>query len=882
MSGCRAWGGIGKSVLAAALARNRQIRQAYPDGIVWIACGQKLTRDDILSRLRDLVGHLGGDTGFTSLPQGQGILWELLQAKAVLLILDDVWRAGDAKELDYLGPRCRMLVTTRDAGILHTLHGERVQVSLFTETEALQLLADAVGIEASALSPEARAVVDECGLLPLALALSGGMAKKRGGDFRSVLERLRRADLDKIADRASINPQHKDLWRAMQASVEMLTVDRERGIDEQRRFAELAVFSEDETVPEQTVATLWAHTGQLDDLDTEDLLINLAERSLIRLDTQTAADGKILRRISLHNLLHDYAVRTAGEIEVLHRALVAGYQAKCPAGWWTGPNDGYFYHHLREHLIAAGRASEQADLLQDLRWLEVKVVAGLTFDLPFDFRAAIKSLPETDDRHRILRLLDEALGRDLQFIARHAEDYPQSLFQCLWNTAWWYDCPEAAQHYVEPTGGWTRPPHWEHDGLQLCDLLTRWRVERESTHSGFAWLRTLRPPFIHLGTAQRAIFRGHESWVNGVSYSPDGTRIVSGSFDKTLRVWDAASGAELAVLRGHEDDVRSVSYSPDGTRIVSGSKDQTLRVWDAASGAELAVLRGHESSVTSVSYSPDGTRIVSGSYDKTLRVWNAASGAERAVLRGHEDYLPSVCYSPDGTRIVSGSVDQTLRVWDAANGAELSVLRGHEDVVLSVSYSPDGTRIVSGSKDQTLRVWDAASGAELAVLRGHESRVTSVSYSPDGTRIVSGSDDKTLRVWDAASGAELAVLRGHEDSLHNVYSVSYSPDGTRIVSDWWDETSRVWDAETFECLEVIRGSGDVSAMCDVSQPFWWAFQRDLETVVKSKTDQLIVAQYSERLYSPRFREIVASPGGRVWAGGIGHHLQILQLEGRPV
>ena len=620
--GMQGMGGIGKSVLAAALARNRQIRQAYPDGIVWIACGQKLTRDDILSRMRDLVGRLGGETGFTSLPQGQGILRELLQAKAVLLILDDVWRAGDAKEFDYLGPRCRMLVTTRDAGILHTLHGERVPVSLFTETEALQLLAAAVGIEASALSPEAHAVVDECGLLPLALALSGGMAKKRGGDFRSVLERLRRADLDKIADRESINPQHETLWRAMQASVEMLTVDRERGIDEQRRFAELAVFSEDETVPEQTVATLWAHTGRYDDLDTEDLLINLAERSLIRLDTQTAADGKILRRISLHNLLHDYAVRTAGEIEVLHRALVEGYQAKCPAGWWTGPNDGYFYHHLREHLIAAGRVSELADLLHDLRWLEAKVVAGLTFDLSFDFRAAIKSLPETDDRHRNLRLLDEALGRDLHFIARHAEDYPQALFQCLWNTAWWYDCPEAAQHYVEPTGGWTRPPHWEHDGLLLCDLLTRWRVDRETTHSGFAWLRTLRPPFIHLGTAQRAIFRGHERLVRSVSYSPDGTRIVSGSYDKTLRVWDA---------------------------------------------------------------------------------------------------------------------------------------------------------------------------------------------------------------------------------------------------------------ETFECLEVIRGSGDVRAMCGVSQPFWRALQRDLETVVESEIDQQIVAQYSEQL-----DKIVASPGGRVWAGVIGHHLQILQLEGRPV
>ncbi len=206
-------------------------------------------------------------------------------------------------------------------------------------------------------------------------------------------------------------------------------------------------------------------------------------------------------------------------------------------------------------------------------------------------------------------------------------------------------------------------------------------------------------------------------------FSPDGARIVSGSDDNTVRVWDAASGKELLVLRGHEEPVNAAGFSPDGARIVSGSEDNTVRVWDAASGKELLVLRGHERPRL-------GRRVLAGWRAHRQRVlWTTRFGcgtrrAARSSWSCAAMISPSAAagFSPDGARIVSGSWDNTVRVWDAASGKELLVLRGHERPVCAAGFSPDGARIVSGSDDHTVRVWDAASGKELLVLRGHEGR----------------------------------------------------------------------------------------------------------------------------------------------------------------
>ena len=157
--------------------------------------------------------------------------------------------------------------------------------------------------------------------------------------------------------------------------------------------------------------------------------------------------------------------------------------------------------------------------------------------------------------------------------------------------------------------------------------------------------------------------KGHDNYVLSVAFSPDGSKIVSGSSDKTIRVWDASTGVEmLPPLRGHDSWVESVAFSPDGSKIVSGSRDNTIRVWDASTGVEmLPPLRGHDDWVESVAFSPDGSKIVSRSHDKTIRIWDASTGVEIVLesdSRGvpifnvwnvnADDFRPSVQMSTEG------------------------------------------------------------------------------------------------------------------------------------------------------------------------------------------------------------------------------------------
>ncbi|KAH8798569.1 quinon protein alcohol dehydrogenase-like superfamily [Flagelloscypha sp. PMI_526] len=318
------------------------------------------------------------------------------------------------------------------------------------------------------------------------------------------------------------------------------------------------------------------------------------------------------------------------------------------------------------------------------------------------------------------------------------------------------------------------------------------------------------------------------STVNSVALSPDGTRIVSGSFDNTVRVWDAASSEELRRFDGHRYSVTSVAFSPDGNHVVSGSGDKTVRIWDIDSGNEIQKLDGRGYWVSSVAFSQDGKRVASGSHDNTVWIWDTYSGEQLWKLGSHGSSVTPVAFSPDGKYLASGCDDKTVRIWDTDTGKRHRKLAGHGYSVTSVAFSPDSKCVASGSGDKTVQIWDADSGKQVWSLDGHGSSVTSVAFSPDGKCVASGSGDKTVQIWDADTSRLLRNLDGHGSS---VTSVAFSPDSKRVISGSEDKTVRTWDAEASKPLPKVDSHG--SSVTSV------AFSPDSKSVVSGSEDKTV-------------------------------------------
>ncbi len=355
---------------------------------------------------------------------------------------------------------------------------------------------------------------------------------------------------------------------------------------------------------------------------------------------------------------------------------------------------------------------------------------------------------------------------------------------------------------------------WIHDGA-LDRVVQRSWVGRSSWKSSLAWNpggdQLVSAVWTH-GTVRlwdaredREVLRGHTSYVYPVAYTPDGARIVSGGWDRTVRVWSATTGAQLATLAGHGGQrVHDLSIAPDGARLVSASDDGALILWDARTGAQLARTES-EGAWLAVAWSPAGDRIAAASTfeNGAIRILDARDLATVSTLAGVSGDVTALAYARDGQSLVSGNETGTVLLWDLEHGRERRRLTG-KGVVQALEFSPDRRELVVAGWGR-LALFDAHTLVQRVALVGHPREVFAAAFSPDGSRLASGGRDGRLWLWDVATGDRVGTFDGHGDYI---WSVAFHPDGSRIATGSGDGTVRQWECEPAPITHARRVEGE--------------------------------------------------------------------------
>jgi WD40 repeat protein len=538
---------------------------------------------------------------------------------------------------------------------------------------------------------------------------------------------------------------------------------------------------------------------------------------------------------------------------------------------------------LPYHLTKANTWDELENILCDLDFIGTKCAAGMVYDLVDDYALALDSLPESreDNQSGVERserikkytadLIAYAKG-DIDRLDIMPSTKPWGEKEILENSERVLQSPsrldriKAFSHFVRSdvhalvkysstpgfvlqhaynaskTGPIAKAAEEEVDGFTKSPLLLK--------------LPQRRPDYTP-HPAQLAVLEGHTGWVGGVCVTPDGRRALSGSYDKTIRVWDVETGKCLKILEGAACEIHSLSITPDGRFAVSGEGNYefSVRLWDIETGECLKTFKGgrdkneprlsyslisgisvagahpydmygrsrqkkesqaapapdgHKDEVLCVSITPDGRLAASGSRDRTVRVWDLERGRCLHTFEGHKREVKGVGITADGRRVVSAGWDGTIRVWDVTSG-RCQMIIDVENVdqftkykskssINGLTISPDGKKALTGDVFSNLMLWDLETGENLKSLKGH--RFECVVAVHDFRIAVSGSNEQTIQVWDLETGECLRTLSGH---TQDIWGVSISADGSRAVSGGQDNTVRVWDIER----GVRAGAGEI-------------------------------------------------------------------------
>jgi WD40 repeat protein len=329
----------------------------------------------------------------------------------------------------------------------------------------------------------------------------------------------------------------------------------------------------------------------------------------------------------------------------------------------------------------------------------------------------------------------------------------------------------------------------------------------------------------------------HNDEVTAAAFSPDGKRIITGSWDKTAQIWDTVNGEPLGKPIKLDDEVEAISFSPDGGQVLTVEQNGTALLWEGYTGEPLGRLivkddgnysrflalshdgqrvlfQGSNADAlifdrlsgksigkpidlgasTTAKFSPNGKIVLTATHGET-RLWDALTGEPLCnPMRDNKDTkVTDIAFSPDGGQVLTGHEGGDAFLWDGMTGESLGIRMQHQDVVTAVSFSPDGKLMLTCSRDNTARLWYRSTGYPIGYTMKHDSEIVVAAFSPDGKQIVTGSIDGSIRLWNGLNGQPLSRFMKHQKG---VSSVVFSPDGRQILTGSYDNTARLWSSLT--------------------------------------------------------------------------------------
>ncbi|MEJ2855066.1 MULTISPECIES: NB-ARC domain-containing protein [unclassified Saccharothrix] len=772
-------GGFGKTTVAKIVRADLRVLKQFGGRVYWVTLGRDVRTPALIAeRVNDLITRLepGKPVSFTDPGQASEHLAALLaDGPARLLILDDVWYPEQEAAFPVKGTKCARLVTTRIPALVA---GDSIQVRVdqVTSEQARQLLT----ADLAPLPPRAVAeLVAETGRWPLLLRLVNKVLvdqTKSNADLvrcaQDLLGLLRRSGALRIDELTGASAQHLDVSDPFQRQRAVAsTIEAGTGLlasSERSRFAELAVFAEDETIPVELVGRLWSASGGMSLMETRALLARLDGLGLLALAPEEASAV-----ITMHDVVRDFLIEEMGHQELarVHKTLLLDIAAdlgrvrpltpdaesdgdEAVIAWWElDRSQRYLWEHLVEHLLAAGLLDAADALASDLRWVGARLMmSGPT--APYADLALV-------DTARCVRLR-ELLGKTAHLLMPTRPGH--SLLDVLHSRV-------------------AHDPDW---GLQALAL--------EQGRSAPGLVNRWSLPDLPMSALRRTL-KGHVGRVRNMLVTADGLSAVTSGSDGTVRMWNVETGAERAQFRLN---VGSLAAAPSGAwlavvcedRARTVGEDGVVRILDTATGTQNAVL---PTKARQVAVAPDGNFLATIGNDNTLRIWDVTSAKEHVAIACGAARVTSMVVSPDGSWIATTGLGDTVSIWNVADGTERSVLRGHAGPLWAIT-APDGDWLATVGRTGEVWVWDVATAEIRAKLTGYSGQVWEAVAAPDGSWIAAAGTDCSVRIWDTADGA----LRLIVDLPARVRAMAAAPDGSWIAVVCGDNSLRILDVETGE------------------------------------------------------------------------------------